>query len=157
MILVLLFQVTGTYMNSTQLPIRSSKNRNPSKRQRVAKRTKISALQLEFVHPRTDESSEICTAPPVSIPFVANPPTPASGVLPPKNLRSRTQVLAKLVTSLTTIKERDKTILRLSKRLSSTNEQLRFQRIQLNRGNIKRLAFNGVSRNCTASFLLNNR
>ena len=118
-------------MNSDKLPIEPSKKKNLSQRQRKAKKAKTPALQLEFVHPRAGETSEIGTAPPVSIPSVPILPAPASEV-PSFNPSSRTQVLTKLVTSLTKIEERDETILRLRKRLSAADEQLRSNRTQIN-------------------------
>ena len=105
-------------MNSDKLPIKPHKKRNLSQRQRKAKKAKISALQFEFVHPSPGETSEIGTAPPVSIPSVPILPAPASEV-PSFNPGSRTQVLSKLVTSLTKIEERDETILRLRRLISS--------------------------------------
>ena len=118
-------------MNSDNLPTKLHKKKNPSQRQRKAKKAKISALQLEFVHPRTSETSEIGTAPPVSVPSVPTFPALASEVSS-FNPGSRTQVLSKLVTSLTKIEDRDETILRLRRRLSATDELLRSNRTQIN-------------------------
>ena len=119
------------FMNSDNLPTKLHKKKNLSQRQRKAKQAKISALRLEFVHPRTSETSEIGTAPPVSVPSVSIFPALASGVAS-FNPGSRTQVLSKLVTSLTTIADRDETILRLRKRLAATDEILRSNRTQIN-------------------------
>ena len=94
----------GKYMNSDKLPIKPHKKKNLSQRQRKANKAKISALQFEFVHPRVSETLEIGTAPQVSVPSVPIFPALASEVSS-FNPGSRTQVLSKLVTSLTTIED----------------------------------------------------
>ena len=119
-------------MNSIEPRIKTSNNRNLNKRQRVAKRARFAALQLELVHPRLDNPSEIGTAPPDLIQIAANPLEAIGGVAPILNPRSRTQVLAKLVSSLTTIEDRDETILRLRKRLFEADIQVRIQRKEIN-------------------------
>ena len=111
-------------MNSTESRIKTSNNRNLNKRQRVAKRTRIAALQLELVHPRLDNPLEIGTAPSALIQIAENLLEVIGGVAPIRNPRSRTQVLAKLVTLLTTIEDRDETILRLRKRLFEADFQV---------------------------------
>ena len=119
-------------MNSTESRIKTSNNRNLNKRQRVAKRARIAALQLELVHPRSDNPSEIGTAPPDLIQIAANPLEAIGGVAPIQNPVSGTTVLALLVTAITTIEDRVETILRLRKRLFEADIQVRIQRRKTN-------------------------
>ena len=118
-------------MNSIESRIKISNNRKLNKRQ-VCKVRKNRGLQLELVHPRSDNPSEVGNAPPDLIQIAANPLEAIGGVARIQNPRSRTQVLAKLVSSLTTIEDRDETILRLRKRLFEADFQVRIQRKEIN-------------------------
>ena len=119
-------------MNSTESRNKTSNNRNLNKRQRAAKRKRTAALQLDLVHPRLDNPSEIGTAPPGLTHIAANPLEAIGGVAPIQNPVSRTTVLALLVTAITTIEDRVETILRLRKRVFEADIQVRIQRRKTN-------------------------